>query len=223
MKRIYFLFAGLVLVFSIITPMHATTIAYGDPATTGNEIWTGNLGEDFTADSPIEITALGVYNSGQTGTIGGTLEVGIVASDGTVEVSEIFSGTIGTLIGGDLFLNLATPITLAPGDYSLTTTGWGPNILNGNANCAGGGCGVPPPALYTPPTLNDGGGALTFTGIGYTSTPGLVYLAPVGSYPADEFNAGSFQFTPTPEPATLAGVTLGLVAFLALRGRALKR
>jgi len=105
-KPSYFLFAGLMLV-PAVAPMRAATIAYADPADTGNEIWTGNLGEDFTVNSPIEITALGVYNSGQTGTIAGTLEVAIFSSDGAqVTPTGIFSGTTGTLVGGDLFLNL---------------------------------------------------------------------------------------------------------------------
>jgi len=107
MKPPFFWFAGLVLVLLAVAPVQAATIAYADPADTGNEIWTGNLGEDFTVNSPIEITALGVYNSGQTGTIAGTLEVAIFSSDGAqVTPTEIFSGTTGTLVGGDLFLNL---------------------------------------------------------------------------------------------------------------------
>ncbi len=225
MKKRFLPRAGLALIFLAVTPIEASTIAYMDPADVGNQVWTGNLGEDFTVNSPIQITALGVYDSGQTGDIGGTLEVAIFASDGTQETpTVVFSGTTGTLIGGDLFQNLATPITLGPGDYSLTTTGWDGNILDGNANCVSTGCGLPP-APYLPPALNSGGGAITFTGVGYNATPGLAYVGPVAPYPANQFDAGSFQFNPTsvPEPATLAGVTLGLVALLAAHRRAVKR
>ena len=221
MKSICLLFAGLVLVLLAVMPMQAATIAYMDPQDLGNEIWPGNLAEDFTVNSPITITALGVYDSGGTGSTGspaGTLTVGIVASNGTVEGSATFSpSTTYTLTGGDLFQNV-TMFTLGPGTYSLTTTGWGVGIPNGNRNCSGGGCGTSNTS-YTPPTLNTGGGLITFTGIGYSSTPGLTYLGPNDSWPDDEFNAGSFQFNASaaPEPATLAGVALGLIGLLAFR------
>jgi len=214
MKPTYFLFAVLALILLTIVPMQAATIAYADPADTGNEAWTGNLGEDFTVNSPITITALGVYDSGQ-GPINGDLEVAIFSSSGTQETpAEIFTGPITsyTLIGGDVFQTLTAPITLGPGNYSLTTTGWSSTVLNGNANAPG----------YTPPTLNTGGGAITFSGIGYSTTPGLVYLAPVSPYPANQFNAGSFQFTTSPEPATLVGVALGLIGLLAFRRQSVK-
>jgi hypothetical protein len=212
------LFAGLVVFLLAVRPVAAATIAYMDPADVGNQIWNGSLGQDFTVNSPITVTELGVFDSGQTGTIGGTLEVAIFSSSGTQETPTVtFSGTTGTLVGGDLFLSLATPITLAPGNYSVTTAGWDANILNGNMNCVGNpACGTTG-GPFTPPTLNTGGGAITFTGVGFLSGGGLQYLGPIAPYPPTEFNAGSFQFTTVPEPGMMLELALGVLLILVPR------
>jgi hypothetical protein len=220
MKRKCFLAASILALFAVM-PIEASVIAYGDPADIGNQLWNGSLGENFTVNSTIIVSALAVYDSGQDG-ITGLLTAAIFASDSTQETPTLtFTGTTGSLVGGDLFLTLATPVTLLPGTYSLTTAGWGPNAPNpnGNGSCTSGDCGLPP-TPYTPPTLNTDGGAITFTGIGYLAGGGLQYLAPVSPFPADEFNAGSFQFdTATPEPGPVIGVTLGLMAFVILGSR----
>jgi hypothetical protein len=217
--------AGLMVFLSAARPAGASVIAYTDPTDVGNQVWNGSLGEDFTVLSPITVTSLGVFNSGQTGTINGTLTVAIFSDSGTQETPTLtFSGTTGTLVGGDLFLNLATPVTLPVGNYSVTTAGWDPSDLDGNANCVGnltcGSTGGP----YTPPTLNDGGGLISFTGVGFLSGGGLQYLGPVAPYPADEFNAGSFQFSAeaaagTPEPKSVVEVMLGVLLVVCSRLR----
>jgi len=196
-------------------PIRAGVIVYGDPADVGNQIWDGSLAEDFTVNSPTVVSALAVYESGQTGLVG-PLSVAIFASDGTQETPTLTftSATTGTtLIGGDLFLSLATPVTLAAGNYSLTTAGWGPNDLDGNANCVGTtGCGTSG-GPFTAPSLNTDGGAITFTGVGYLASGGLQYLAPSGSLPADQFNIGSLEVG-APEPAPTASLALGLLFLL---------
>src|SRR5262249_54585871 len=155
----------------------------------------------------IPVTQLGVFDSGQNG-ITGTLMVAIFSSTGS-QVTPVlnFSGLAGTLIGGDRFLSLPMPVILGPGDYSLTIAGWGPQNPNGNGMCVGNpACGAPPlGGPFSPPALDTGGGAITFTGSGFLTGGGLQYLGPLPGFANDEFNAGSFQF---PEPG--AGILLAV-------------
>lgn len=214
------LVVGSVLAVLAVAPIQAAgVIAYGDPTDLGNQLWSGALAEDFTVNSTISVSALGVYNSGATGSIPGTLTVAIFSSSGSqVTPTLTFSGTC-VLTGGDCFMNLASAVNLGPGNYSITTSGWGGSVLDGNANCVTG-CPGTPGAPYTPPTLNTDGGLISFTGIGFSATPGLAYLAPVSPYPANEFNAGSFQFSSAvPEPSSVVGVSLGLLFCLIPRLR----
>src|SRR5215831_16354132 len=111
---------GLTLVSLLaVQPIQAATIgptiAYGDPAVLGNQMFLGSLGQNFTVNSPITVSQLGVFDSGQNGIIG-TLAVAIFSSTGTqVTPTETFTGLAGTLIGGDRFLPLPSPVTLGPG------------------------------------------------------------------------------------------------------------
>lgn len=200
---------ALALVLSAAGAAKADGIAYSDPADVGNQGWTGSLGQDFTVNSPITITQLGVFDSGQNG-IAGTITVEIFSSNGTqVTPTLTFTSTTTgtTAIGGDLFLSLSTPITLGPGSYSLVTTGWGVSDPDGNGTCTGGCNGVAG-APFTGPTLNTDGGAITFTGISWNNG-GPEYLAPIAPWPGDEFNAGSFVVS-TPEPGVVISLMLGL-------------
>jgi hypothetical protein len=200
---------ALALVLSAAVTAKADSVIYSDPADVGNQGYVGALGQDFTVNSPITITQLGVFDSGQDG-IAGTIRVAIFSSNGTqVTPTLTFTSTTTgtTLIGGDLFLTLSTPITLAPGSYSLTTLGWGPSDPDGNASCTAG-CNGAAGASFTPPTLNTDGGAITFTGVGFTS-PVLEYVGPVGTYPANQYDAGSFIVS-TPEPGVMLSLMLGL-------------
>jgi hypothetical protein len=227
LKRRYSLLVGLILIVLAVTPLEASAIAYGDPANTGNQLWGGSLEEDFTVNSPIVVSALGLYESGQTG-IAGLLTVAIFNSSDVNETGVLsFTQTCPTAdVGGDCFESLTTPVTLAAGNYSLSTAGWGTSgggSLDGNY--------LDP--SYIAPALNTGGGLLTFTGIAYVPGGGLQYLAPITSDPGGDpnngFNAGSFEFGPPaaagPEPGTAIGVTIGLLVCLIprLRRQAVKR
>jgi hypothetical protein len=187
-------------------------LPYSDPAVVGNQNYTGgNLSYVFAVNTPVTVYALGVFDSGQDG-IAGTLNVAIFKDDGTQETPALsFTGNQGTLIGGDRFQNLATPVVLGIGTYSMTTTGWNDLDLDGN-RVAGG--------TYTPPALNDAGGRLTLEDIGY-GDGGLVYLGPSG-YPNDTFNIGGFAIDDplgVPEPGSAAAMTLGLLAIALSRYR----
>lgn len=119
-----------------------------------------------------------------------------------LRVLKSFSGSAGTLISGDRFLPLSATVTLAPGTYSLSTSGFSSADPNGNANNS----------PFTPPTLNTGGGAITFTGSGFDSNP-VLHFVPSAGLPNNQFNAGSFEFR-VPEPAS--GILLAVALLLLL-------
>jgi hypothetical protein len=212
--------AALILFLLAVQPIEAGVVAYGDPVSPGNQLWDGSLGQDFDVSVAIDVIALGVFDS-DGDSISGLLTVAIFASNGTQMTPTLtFTGTEGTLIGGDRFENLATPIILPAGSYSLTTGGWGSD-LNGDRACNGGDCGFPQTPYVPPPTLNSDAGLISFTGVGFAAGSGFGYLAPtaptsspLAPFPADEFNAGSFEFAGAPEPAPAVELFLGLVALL---------
>jgi hypothetical protein len=181
-----------------------------DPAQLGNQTtFSGTLFQNFTVNgAAITVSQLGVFDSGGTA-ITGTLTVTIFNSNGTpVTPTETFTGNAGTLVDGDRFLSLATPVTLGPGNYSLTTTGWGPLDPNGNQACNGNGsCGTGGLDVM-PPILNTGNGLVTYTGVNFGSG---VYMPPLTGSTPDEFNAGSFVFAPEPGTAILLVVGLLLL------------
>jgi hypothetical protein len=106
---------------------------------------------DFDVNQTIQVTALGVYDSGQNG-ITGTLYAIIFDSNGQAVTNTLsFTGNQGTLINGSRFQNLTTPVTLAPGTYSIISWGYSDSDKNGNLGYLDG---------LLPSTMNTGGGLI---------------------------------------------------------------
>jgi hypothetical protein len=171
-----------------ITAEEVTNIAYEVPAgTMGNQSWTGALGMDFVVNQTIEVTALGVFDSGGDG-LTGPLTVQLWdRNDTSSPLGEIVfpAGTPGTLLGGIRFMNLSTPLLLWPGfDGAIVAYGFNGDDENYNSN--GGDSLV---------ATNDGGGALSFFGWRYandTSFPNITGPDP------DRFGAGTFRYRVVP-------------------------
>lgn len=211
MKKITALFGFLLLAGAFSA--RADTVAYTDPAGQGTQAWGGNLGLNFNVLSPITVTELGVFNASGSGTITGTIEVAIFnTADPTVPVTMVtFSGTY-TPSGFDVFQAI-TPIVLGPGSYEVDAVGFNASDLNGNLN-TGSSSG---------PILNNGGGALAFTGGTYDSSASLDDPASCTGciLPANgsQFDAGTFGYqtgtvTSTPEPSSLLLFAAGLIGLL---------
>ena len=214
-------FAAL-LVFALTAS--ADTIAYPNNAhAIGEQTPTDdNLGMDFTVNSAIEITQMGAFNSGQGG-FASDVEVGIFSDSTTDEIAGtdvIFTPPAGvnpgTLVGNNRFDTLATPVTLAPGTYSIVTFYGNPNseaFYNFNhGNGSNGG--------------NTGGGLISFVGDSryFEGDSSITFPTTIDGEGGDStinYEAGTFAFVaaPVPEPSTIALFGLGAAGMLLIARR----
>ena len=173
------------------------TIALSTPANTaGNQAFGLGLGMDFVVTQAVQMTELGVFDDLSNGIAAGvTLTVQLwqrnengtpsnVADDtGTaVLASTTFTqGSPGTLTNGNRFKAI-TPITLAPGAYTINAHGFTSAERNGNGLTV----------------TQSGGGALSFVGTSrYGATAGA-FPASLDGGPAARYSAGTFRFRTAP-------------------------
>ena len=195
-------------------------IAYDNAANVGGlQNFGGVLGLDFTVNTPISVTALGVFDNGLNANLGGSdgtsgVTVGFydVGSQTLIGPSVHFAPADGgiTQVRGDAFKNIV-PLTLLPGTtYSIVT------FNDTNYNTGGGINGT---------VALDGSGAINFVGNGRygSSTGSFMFPNIVDGGPQARYDAGTFQFTvafpaaqaDVPEPAsiTLMFGALGALGF----------
>ena len=189
----------------MVLPVRADIQAYTDPGSQGTQSWYGNLGLNFTVNSSILVTALGVFNASGTGDVTGPIQVVIYNTTTSTQVTPVvtFSGHY-TPVGFDVFQAI-TAVLLGPGNYQVDAVGFGSPDHNGNLN-TGSSSG---------PVLNSGSGLLTFTGASWDSNtaldqPTTCSTCKAGSLQSSQFDAGSFLFTAVPEPS----VIIQLILFL---------
>jgi hypothetical protein len=96
----------------------------------------------------------------------------------------------GTLLEGSRFKSLASPLSLAPGSYTIVAYGYGANERNGNLGAA-------PPA--EPWETQSGGGALGFVGLGRPGPAGT-FPTVTDTGPANRYAAGTFKFASPDDP-----------------------
>jgi hypothetical protein len=151
---------------------------YVDPADQGIQNWGGNLANFFVVNTPVTVIALGAFNADGSGTINGSITVGLydVTTAAPAGQTATFSGSGYTKVDNDLFQPI-TPVTLQPGLYEVDAVGFSSSDLNGNQN-NGSSHG---------PYLNTLGGAISFP-YGYSTydnSPTLDYPTDFSSNPAD--------------------------------------
>lgn len=167
----------------------------------GSQAFTGRLGMRFTVNSPIIVSQLGAFDSGQDG-FNSTISVAIVDAAGTVVVPSSgvplsLFGVIGTYVGPYQMVGGFPAVTLASGNYTVVAYGYGPSEMNGNSNTGD--------ALSI---ANDGGGLISHVDSPWDNTPAMG--VPANTDIVGRFHAGNFAFTgvaPT-LTTTLNGVTV---------------
>jgi hypothetical protein len=164
-------------------------IAYGNlSGAGGTQDYGGSLGHDFVVHSPIVVTRLGVFDSGADG-----LALPLVSQIWSRNVSppvklaelSFHSASPGALVGSNRMKDLATPLTLMPGNYTSVGYGYGAAERNGNEGTGG------PFASHK--SLGTGGGAISFVGAARYGTAGQ-FPATVDGGPANRYSAGTFEF-----------------------------
>jgi hypothetical protein len=217
MKRFFAAFS-LIVLMGVVSAY--ADIAYKDPANQASPgDLAGNIALLFNVNSPISVTALGVFNASGSGTISGTVKVVIYNTTSNAEVTPevTFHGTYTPAgLGYDVFQSV-TPVTLGVGSYEVDEVG-----LGCLAGCSGDLFGNEAHGS-TGPVLDDGGGLLAFNGAAYDENnltlddPSTTCYG-CNSLPqqSSQFDAGTFEFQPavaTPEPsgAELLGLELLLL------------
>jgi hypothetical protein len=175
-------------------------VAYAnDAGSVGTQAFGGALGHDFVVDQTIEVTHLGVFDSGSDG-LKQLLVAELWARDGNTgtRLSRLGfqPGDPGTLVGGDRFKPLDEPLTLPPGEYTIVAWGYNENEPNGN-NQTGG-------PLPDEKTTADGDGAIRFVGTSRFSLddvilPNTPFPETPDGGPVNRYSAGTFRFS-VPQP-----------------------
>lgn len=181
----------------------------------------GSLGIDFVVNSGgAVLRSLGAFDSNADG----ILSAGGITTQlwqrnnngtpndptddtGTLITSDTFSAAVpGTLEGSYRFKDLASPLSLAAGDYTIVAFGYDAAELNGN--------------IFSPdnvPYSDEGNGTISFVGRSRYGAPGAFPDSP-DTLPV-QYMGPSFKFSAVPEPGTAAFGGLLAAALLRRRNR----
>jgi hypothetical protein len=205
--------AALFLCAAPLGAARASTLAFSVPEAAATYTQFGNDGFTFTPTTNITVTALDYYLSPYTPENGAALidphQVGIyaVSNPSTPLVqTTIGPGTGSGIVGGpgptDSFFvsQSVTPIELFAGQQYMLAGYSQPNENENGGNPSG--VGIPFGSLLTAP-------GVTLNAYYYDYSGGLDY--PTTPY-ATAFVGPDFQFTATPEPATLTLLASGFLA-----------
>jgi hypothetical protein len=200
MKSLTALMAASAMMIAAPAFAASTIQIYNAPAgLAGNQSWTGTLGLNFTVNSSVSVTQIGVFDSGSDG-ISSNLFATIFDSSGHALFAPV-EFAAGTPSSGGAYIFAPLSYTLTPGTYQLASWGFGDNGQNYNYGFFADGNGGPI-------TFNSDNGALTAVSTTY-SNPGT---GGVFATNADNGTTryGSATFTvAVPEPATWAMLLLG--------------
>ena len=210
-RRFFWLILALTLPLAGQLPAQVI-VSYGvPPGAVSNQFIPNPLGMDFNVVIPITVVSLGVFDSGQNGlSFAHVVDIYDRNTQSIVASITIPAGTLAQLINGSRFVDLPIPIVLPAGFQGSIVAEINTTDGNGNTN---GGLAVS--------TLNTGGGAIVFVGGGRVSDNGPgVYPLRLDGGPVNRYLAGTFAFTPVPEPSTYALLVGGLgLIWLARRRR----
>lgn len=184
------------------------------------------LGNEFTVNQSINVTAVGAFDSLLNGFGGTGVQVAIYQLTAGVwnqvtGTAHTFTGTPGNYSGSSSFYNLSSAVALGLGTYAIVAANYG-NADNPdwNRNLA---LGAPTSQGTTFQTttaaisIGGGNGFSSFYANGTTigSTLGALTYGTWGT-PNPTFGAGTFEFnlTPVPEAGSFAVAGVGLLGFV---------
>ncbi len=183
------LFASIFFVFALFCSPPSSTaqcniVAYNGVADVGSQDFNERVGLNFTLNSPVTITALGVFDDGQNG-LTTTIQVGIIrTSDGTTVAGPISITGSSDPLEFKFRMRSISPVILAVGNYVVVAVGF--NTANPEGNSTVG-------SNYPGTETNSGGGLINFTN---ASFGGVGFGPPTQSYPTPNlFHAGTFKFS----------------------------
>jgi hypothetical protein len=171
--------------------------AYNVGTSTGNQSWEGELGLVFNVNNPqgIYVKQLGTFDHlgngifGSQGVGNNSIHVAIfdASTHNIVPGLDVFiTGNADAYTGNHRMKNIP-PVMLAPGTYVLVAKGYNATEQNGNRNISG----IPASAS----DLNDGNGAISFTGSSYGDNTPVGFSYPANAYaPVNPWIAGTFKF-----------------------------
>jgi hypothetical protein len=178
--------------------------AFTMASTTGNSLANPpfTLGWQFTISSPIEVTALGLFDDSQDGLVDSHVS-GLWDSSGNLLASTtIQSGTTDPLDAQFRYASI-TPVELTAGTYfigAVFATSDDPVLFPGS-----------PAGFATAPQITFD--IATFAGGATLADPTATFSGGPG------FFGSNFEFTPAPEPASLVVLATGLIALSVQRKR----
>ena len=228
---------GVALAALLVAAQARAIVAYDYPDTlvaNHNDFEPLILANRFDVISPINVTAVGAFDSGNAGFFDNThtpvavpvamyqLTTGYLWNQ-VPNTLVTFTGNSGSLtgpttqVGSALFQNLDQTVTLTPGTYAIVAAnygatgvhywGWSPNPS-----------GVVPTftsdsSVEMGNSLNNGNNGINL-GSSFPADP--LFLAPgfYASSPISVFAAGTFDFTPVPEAATFGAAGVGLLGLV---------
>lgn len=212
-KMITSMLAAVLLLAVLPISAGATPVTMHTATTSvGNQGWSA-VGLTFNVVYPqgIRVLELGVYDSGMDGIVAGaTLSTVLFdAAQNPIAQIDFTAADPGVLTGNYLYKSLATPLVLAPGQYTIASYGFAPGAnLEHNSNNGGTG------PLFT------SSGAIQFVQSVWSPSPGTAVPTafPTMFASPDYFDGPNMIFeVPVPGAVLLAGLGMSLVGYLRRR------
>jgi len=185
-------------------PITAVTLTTPGSVFTGTQF---SLGFEFTVDTALSITSLGIFDDGQDGLSGpGTVGVWLASGGAPLITATVPAGTAGTLDGMFRFVSIPGP-TLTPGVHYVIGS-YLANDLESSLGTGQGGAGSIGPHITI---VTD-----RFSSDSQFSFPSLTDGEAGGAWLGANFQA---EIVPVPEPATIGLLGVGLAGLVAARSR----
>ena len=178
-----------------------------------------SLGLDFEVTFPgITISRLGVWDDNGNGLLSSHSLMIYDLADPSAPLARIdtLPGT-GILVGGYRYFDLPTVLTVTEGTQFTMVVYYPAENADSNGNS-----GPTPPSLGEPTPVFDGYGLVSNIGVaryGY----GLAFPGMLDTGPANRYHAGSFTYSPNPEPGTMILLSGALAAAGVWRRRRARR